>query len=190
MAISLTQVPTILWMLLGIGLVLLLLSLFGLAIPIGSFTVGDVGIILFFGSILYYFGYQGLNWSSTFSAVIGYGLPVLIVLMLAFFLRPLLVRSERSIVYSDAELIGVQAVVITEIPVDGLGEVLITTATNGNLSRPAALDKTAVNSTLTTQTKVIITGRKPDSHTVYVKPFVPFLSATDPEQSWQDKKIS
>ena len=96
-------------------------------------------VLLAFVTLLSAAGYlleAATQWSSLMILLIASAAAFFLDLLLYFFVLVPLASAESSIAYTDESLAGQVAKVITPIPVDGFGEVIIETY-GGNISKRA-----------------------------------------------------
>lgn len=90
-----------------------------------------------FTSLFGYLGEKAFDVNSWVILFIGIGLATLLVFLLNFYILVPIRNSEATISMSEKDMEGLKGIVITPIPIKGMGEIKISSVT-GSMSRPAA----------------------------------------------------
>ena len=136
------------------------------AVPFFSPTL-VLAFITFFCAGGYIFKVTGI-FSTILSAVLSVMASGVLVALLHFFVLVPLSSAEESLSYHESDLKGRTGHVITSIPADGFGEVLLTSSV-GSISKTASsFDHTPIAG----GTKILVIESK--NSIVYVAPYQPF----------------
>lgn len=90
-----------------------------------------------FTSLLGYFGEYLTDWSHLLIFLVGAAVSTVAVFLLNFYFFTPMRNAEATISISEKDMEGSTAIVVTPIPVNGMGEIQFKSVT-GSLSRPAA----------------------------------------------------
>ncbi|WLV24876.1 NfeD family protein [Aciduricibacillus chroicocephali] len=119
----------------GFSLMVILTLILG-DIDLGFISVMELGNFITLFGLFGYLGTEHTDYGKTAVTVIAVILAALVAVILQVFIFKPLMRSENSITLRDNDLEGSEGRVITSIPEDGFGEILIERKT-GNVFRSA-----------------------------------------------------
>ena len=119
----------------GFSLMVILTLLLG-DIDLGFISIMELGNFITLLGLFGYLGTEHTDYGKTAVTVISVMLAALVSVILQVFIFKPLMRSENSITLRDIDLEGSEARVITSIPEDGFGEILIERKT-GNVFKSA-----------------------------------------------------
>lgn len=137
---AITDVTTIGWIVFGIGILFALIGLFfDLELGFETLSVGCFTTVLG-GSVL-----VCATWMDNVAAIsiISLFVALVLTLLVHFYIVPLK-KVEASLSYSIDKLKGATGEVITTIPADGMGEVLIKTGLGVNNRSACSYDQTEI----------------------------------------------